>query len=518
MVLYEATSTYHLLCVLVDQIGQGCPESLLLVSNGLEKKYPQINKLEKFFTKIKTYDIHYAINHNYEDTRKYFFALIGDINSEKIFYEKIYCNCEHYSFGYFLAREKIPHIYCEDGAGLLSRPEILIDLNDKIPSRKEFNKKCIQLGLYDGSNENVISCRCNLNAQIDKFKRKNTENFDVVEKMKVLDKVNRNEVIDFFIPGLIIDIPVNSKLLLTQHFANLLTLSFEEQILIYQFLIDYFLGDENLVIKPHPDDLMYYSQLFPKAEIIREKFPSEFLPFVLENQPECVATISSTAIFNLRGHYPKVFELDSRYEQDFEMTHRYYTAVCLAKEFGLTIICIGANDSLVRRLCETVGADNLEIKTDMSTRYSKSIILVDDVTDQGEQGRENILKVLQEVPQDSCVLFINSKQNYCWYDYEQRFLWRNIVPVVLRKTILEPRTEDFYASVDDEVIYFYSSNEEMLLMAKDIKIEKELPHVGISLNVQHLTPEQEKIKMLEGILAATEKRLLYYIDKERAEK
>ena len=43
--------------------------------------------------------------------------------------------------------------------------------------------------------------------------------------------------------------------------------------------VDYFLPGKNLVIKPHPDDLMYYSQIFPDAQIIREKFPSEFIPF-----------------------------------------------------------------------------------------------------------------------------------------------------------------------------------------------------------------------------------------------
>ena len=49
---------------------------------------------------------------------------------------------------------------------------------------------------------------------------------------------------------------------------------------------------------------------------------------------------------------------------------------------------------------------------------------------------------------------------------------------------------------------------------KKTEIKKELPNVGISIQKEALTPEQEKIKMLEGILAATEKRLLYYIQQE----
>ena len=36
--------------------------------------------------------------------------------------------------------------------------------------------------------------------------------------------------------------------------------------------------------------------------------------------------------------------------------------------------------------------------------------------------------------------------------------------------------------------------------------------------MKNLSPEEEKIKMLEGILAATEKQLLYYMKKESKHK
>ena len=55
-------------------------------------------------------------------------------------------------------------------------------------------------------------------------------------------------------------------------------------------------------------------------------------------------------------------------------------------------------------------------------------------------------------------------------------------------------------------------------MAKETAIKKELPHTGIMLENRPLDSRDEKIKMLEGILAATENRLLYYIEKEKQEK
>ena len=50
---------------------------------------------------------------------------------------------------------------------------------------------------------------------------------------------------------------------------------------------------------------------------------------------------------------------------------------------------------------------------------------------------------------------------------------------------------------------------------KEAAIEKELPSTKVKLEGIELGSEQEKIKMLEGILEATEKRLLYYIEKEK---
>lgn len=522
MIVYDVISSYHLLNAVIDGSKYEKEQLILLLSSEIPKKYSNYRELKKYFSKIIEYDFSYAVYHTDVETKKYFSSLLDIDISKRVNYDKIYCACPHHSFGYYLAINNIPFIFCEDGAGTLSRPEMLFNLTNKIASRLEFNKKCLDLGLYDGSNPNVELIRCNLRAQQKKYDfekiGKKIEDFDTVKELFGLPNDKCKEIIDFFLNGLSIDTPKNSTLLLTQHFANLRILEFEQQVLVYQTFIDYFFDNKTLTIKPHPDDLMYYSQLFPEAQIIREKFPSEFLPFVLSEQPECVATISSTAIFNLRGHYPKVFELDSRYEQDFEMTHRYYAAVCMAQKLGLNISCVGANDILVQRLCESLGAADITVQKELSGKYEKTMILVDDVTEQGEQGRKDIVTLLHGVPENSCVVFINSKKDFCWYEYTQKNLWKSMVPVVLKKTILEPQSEDFYASVDDEVLYIYSANKELLSMVKEVQIEKALPHVGIQLSNQCLTPEQEKIKVLEGILAATEKRLLYYIEKEQVKK
>ncbi len=49
-------------------------------------------------------------------------------------------------------------------------------------------------------------------------------------------------------------------------------------------------------------------------------------------------------------------------------------------------------------------------------------------------------------------------------------------------------------------------------MIQELEFNKKLENTGLEISVKSLTAEQLRIKVLEGILKATEERLLYYIN------
>lgn len=508
MDLYHVGSTYQLLNAVIYKQLTAKPGTLI-ISHWIVEKFPNYKPLEAYFERVVPCEINYGFFHSEEDTQRYLLEITGDLKQ----YEEIYLWAPQYSLGVYMAEKKLPFVYCEDAAGILSRPEILEAIVRKTdPKVYEHNRV---LGLYSGRIDCVTKRLCNVKAQAEGFRQtEDILDFDVVEEMMKLPEQTLRDIIAFFMPVHRIHVEKDSVLLLTQHFVNLLVMEFEEQALVYQLVADYFFPDRKLIFKPHPDDVMYYTKLFGDAQVIREKFPSEFMPFILDNQPQCVATISSTSIYNLRGHYPQVFELDTRYEKDFLMTHRYDAAVRLAQRLGLDIACIGANDVLARRLCETMG-DGAPAVLPVDQTDDPCLYLVDDMTESGEAGRREILNRLLALDNRSCVVFINSREDYCWYSYEHKDLWAHIIPVALKKSAIREQNEDFYAPMEDEVLYAYSKNEELLTMIRETDMKKDLPHVGICVEKETMTPEQEKIRMLEGILAATEKRLLYYIEREK---
>lgn len=514
MILYSVISTYHLLNAMV-LASKSSERSTLVMSQWLVEKFPNKDDLTSYFDTVKVLDANYRFFNSKEDTVQYLRRELGPFES----YSDIYVWGAHFSIGISLVEQGIPFYYGEDGAGLLSTPSVLEGIAVKDSLLSKYYSHIKVLGLYDGSAPCIRLKVCNTAAQTSGFICDSSVlNLDPVWELKTMPNAARQRIIDFFMHGLSLHVPEHASVLLTQHFTNLQILSFNQQILLYQLAVDYFFPHDKLVIKPHPDDIMYYHHLFPEAQIIREKFPSEFLPFILDNQPDCAATVSSTAIFNLRGHYPKVFELDSRYEKMFPMTHRYYAAMVLAQRLGLPVVCEGVNEVLAQRLGETLSGQIPTVSVCGDFPDKPCLLLVDDVTGQGEAGRERVRMLLDTLPDGSCAVLLNSQNDFCWYDYDRRELWTHMVPITLRKQRLGTDDEDFYASLEEETIYVYSQNKELLDMAKDTRIEKELPHTGLHVSTAAFTPEQERIKMLEGILAATERRLLYYIEKERESK
>lgn len=491
-------------------------EAILLVPISITQKYPHYKTLgKKLFCNVIQYDAIFRYRNSKEDTATYFLKILPNMD----LVSDIYIWGAQYSFGIFAAEQNIPFIFCEEATGMMSRRNILEHIDEINPHLACLYQYVQELGLYTGKCAVAKAILYNFSAQLKNFDTglENHINFSVVDELLSLEKVEQREIISFFTEVKELYLPLESIVLFTQPLANLRLILFEEEILLYQMTIDYFFQNRSLVIKPHPDDLIYYSKLFPDATIIKERFPSEFLPFLVDNKPKCVATIYSTAIYNLRGHYPEVFELDDRYERDFPKTHRYYMALQIAKSLQKPIYCVGTNEILMEKLANRVGISlencDTEFREDILPE-APYIVIVDDITIQGGSVREKLQKALLNADENAVFIFTNTKLDYCWYAIEQKDFWKNILCVPIVKTLRDDAPEeDFYENLKEEQIYVYAKDLKLLKEVNAMTIKKSLPHVGIDVSKLPLTSEEEHIKMLEGILAATEQRLLYYINR-----
>ena len=513
MLLYHAISTYQILnCIVHRQVYNANEKSILLLPDFIVNKFPSYRDLETFelFDEIYLlpYDVQYEIGKiegqiavRYESTVPY---KISD-------FRKIYVAGVHFPFTIYLLENKVPFHYFEDASGLMSHPDVVRNtMIDRFPTHVAVAD---HYNLFHPSGDLVLSRICKASAQDPNYKDSKMVDFDVVKEFSNLPLEKQNNVKRFFHCPDQLELPKKSALVLTQHLANLGVLDFTDQILLYQLFVDYFLKDYQLVFKPHPDDPIYYSLLFPAAHVIREKFPSEFLPYIFKNKPEVIATVSSTAINNLTDSFEKTLKLDIPFERHFKHIHKFFISLkCFEDLFSqITLYAETKQKYLFENLLlYTLTSKNKFSMSDDPTISNAIIFDMEDICDVAYS--DQIIHLLDSLNDSQIACFFNCTNDYGFYNLQRKDLWDHIVPVVIKKQVWPG--EDYYSDSDDELLYFYVKNPEMRKMIEQFSTEKELNHAGVKLSVTPLSKEEQRILVLEGILKATEKRLIHYIKRE----
>ena len=515
MKLYHATTVYHLLNAIAH--AQECNtigEDHILLAPWLKEKFSDIEILKAFFKDYYFYNA--DISRIPED------KLVAEIDKSidelcrknalnLDSYDEIVVGGAQYNFGIYLCNNNIKFSLIEESCGILSRPEIVENIDSNFTTARAAIAK--KLEIFRATHDAISRVYCDIDSQAEGFVFDKMVDFKVLEIIKTMDESKIEMLLNLFGIFNKIDIDKNAAFLLTQQFACLKLMDFNDQILIYQLFCDFFLKCKTVVIKPHPDDPCYYSQLISNATVVREKFPSELAPFVFKNLPDTVATISSTGINPLKPVFKNIIQLDFRYEREFRKTIKYYVALKIVESLKINKCQLyGANENL---LCELAKVNDIDIEFETLNELSEvegsddTIVVVDNCSHDEED-----LNTFLYSTANNCI-FLNTDGTYGFYRYESNNINKNFIPVVVKKTVT--RSDENHISIDDEVLYTYSKNKEIYNKMRHIELEENLENTGISFKIADLTDEQLEIERLKGILAATEKRLLYYIERERTE-
>ena len=495
MVLYHAISTYQLLNLIVFKLKYKNDEnSVLLISSWLVEKFPNYMRLNSIFDRVIVYDP-FVNPKNEEYPTEIDDYLTSLFKKEKLIlkdFDEIHIGGVHFGFGFYCEHHNIPFVFWEDASGIVSKSYILQGIESKFNINKA--KYCEKHGLYSGKCTSVNMIFCNFSAQTIDFDKSNCNNFDVVEELMNMEESMQQIVVSLFTDINKIDIENNSVLVLTQHFTNLKIMTFEEQILIYQLFVDYFFPNENIVFKPHPDDVMYYSQLFGNSKVIREKFPSEFLPIMFSTKPKMIATISSTAINNVKNHFDSYIALDIQFEKDFTQIHKYYVLSDIKNRFcsNYCVDSIGANEKVISYFVKTDDKDN-------------KFTFVDDIN-QYDTTNIDIIKKLKNLNDKDVVAFVNSKNDYSFYDLFAKEVFDYIVPIKISKKQI--RENDFYASVEDDIVYLFTKDKELRSKIESYSTKYKLHSTGLEISVPESTIKDRQLLILDCIKNASEYQIL----------
>lgn len=303
MVLYHAVSSYQLLEVMLHRmIFHPGERAVLVLPDFIVNKYPQYRRLVKgrFFEEVYLFPYlripHRQEERILEDVSRSYRQVIAYTPSD---FSQIYVAGAHFYFSLYLIQNQTPFVFLEDAAGMLSRPQVLDQaLSVNFPIHASIARK---YGLFDGSNPWISQVICLKEAQIRDVSGKRYQNFSVEDALETLSPQKRKRLIHFFLQRRIRTLA--DAVLLTQHFANLGMMSYEEQERLYRAMRERIPRDTRLLIKKHPDDTLDYKGIFPEAHTIRTVFPAELLPYAFVRKPEILYTFDSTGCENLKKHF-----------------------------------------------------------------------------------------------------------------------------------------------------------------------------------------------------------------------
>lgn len=357
MILYHASTMYHLLCCIVHKLAYHPDDDAEL----LMLEYIKPDKNRKAFLK-QVLDSGFFATARYVPEQKFKLKkgnALDDTSNEKEIkavienisktfeswfdeditkFDEIYVASDQHSLGIYLTSKSIPYHYFEDASGMLSEQSRYIS----ITKSNNMTNHIINdyLGCM-GRSSCVKSKLCDLRHQQKGFYDEKAEDFCIYDilKFKIPDKVQ--EIINFF--G---DIPHKIRgdkkicLYLTQDLNTLKIKDLDLQELMMTTLVDYMCGDEYvLVVKPHPKDRWQnYRRIFSDCILLEKSEPSELLPFVIDREVDMALTASSTSIRGVDKFAIHSYCFTTDIETNRERIDDMYVAALLLKELEVNNI------------------------------------------------------------------------------------------------------------------------------------------------------------------------------------
>ncbi|MCL1899409.1 MAG: glycosyltransferase family 52 protein [Promicromonosporaceae bacterium] len=341
MTLYYAITPFHLLGCLVRRMGQPRGDrSVLIVSDLIPATLTTLDALrqERLFDQVLVLPeqeivlrhigkaapplpVAEAIARIAGEVR----AAISSVDLAR--FDEIVLGADHYPFGWTIISAGLPYVYLEDGAGMYSRLEYVLDHWQGWPKLREV---LVQLGAF-GRNPSAVQVLGNLALQDPDAIDERFQDFPVVELIEGLRREQQLVLLRVFGGGDVAAVgqDVPTTLLLTQPFAFVGgSLSCEEQHALVAASVDYLTAAEFLLIKPHPRDYCpHYEQVLSvPCVLLPPSFPSELLPFCGSGRFAEVLSLGGTAANSLSSTSERVITLAQSITAEFPQLHRAWAA------------------------------------------------------------------------------------------------------------------------------------------------------------------------------------------------
>ena len=312
-----------------------------------------------------------------------------------------------------------------------------------------------------------------------------------------------------------ISIGQDDALILTQCFYDEGRLTYQEHLELYKTMADYIFSGRHLWVKRSKEDFTDYGQVLGAAQLADRKTPLARIPELLKGKGGCCAYFAGDGKqlekSGMKNSFADFVRLEESFLQSWQKAAQYAAVLALLQKAYTRLPKL-----------ELAGIDENFLKVMAAKRFSLEDLVMEKLEDFAEIAsgtawlidaeycqldRESLKNAISSQPSDTMIILLQSEGLDLLYDRKTKNVDASLMPLPL---IIESRD-----GVDKrtENIYIVSNNEEHRKAVNTLDMNMENKHLQETVKSQSMDEKDIRIKALEGILEATENRLLYYIDK-----
>lgn len=547
MDLYYSLTKYHLLSMILHKIIYGKnSDSVIYISNLMQNYENVIGNIKKteLFKEVIMFPDKDILNE-----RRRIIGTVSDVakkiecsydvtcskvsNLDK--FDNYFLCGDHFPLGIYLNYLGKKYSYFEDGDGQQSVAEMTIEhaIKEKDPFLYPI---VVELGLF-GRNDNVINRYIDMRSQREGYEDDKAIDFCISDILRTkLSKKNKSDlriIFDFVQPKITAE---NSIIFLPQHNVNLGVFTCEQQLYQSSLLLDYFADGYKKYIKPHPSDIFTDYSAFDDVTILDGNYPVELLSLAVNGKFAKGITAWSTSINSLAASLESKVSFTSDIDKNYKLMHRYYAAARLIKEYAVkhrvshvNILDIGTDNAMLAEFFENCD----DLKFDCSFKLYNdaeeynSLPLTDSlcvcVCDKSELiDNDSVMNIIKNSDRTEFTVFIDSSNDSIFINNAELENFEKISVIEInKKSIAELLCTDD-KDEESERIYVYMSDTadretiEAFSFTKKLALTKmliEANNYKTSISDEYVKVIYREVKTLEGILSATERRVIAEAEK-----
>ena len=515
--VYYALTTYHVLCCVLHKM-EVCPKesATLLLSDVHRNSIAFARRYQEsgVFDRVVILPELSVLNHQRYLERKHLpVKLILRISCRRMEEalkkveislkgQELYLCPDHFPFGWYVIQNRMPYHCFEEGSGVLSDRDFALS---NMKRNKTQYQLCFDLGCF-GENPYAVEVLADAEKQKPGYTNEKMKDFSVDKILAAMNPDRRETVLKFFGAESSVELSENSVLLLTQHMANLGLMTLEEQHQMYQLFADYFFPQDScLVIKPHPDDIAgNYHRMFPDATVMPFAMPSELMKYGVQGRFQKAAAAYSTSVRSMAYLCDESLCFDKRILKNWKHIPVYDCVVRFLQELGAKNAVTDGDEGLLEELSCMAG-ERIVFQQQAPESSAEYVVFSDLApTEKSPLERAKEIAAYLETSSAKAVIFCQEEKNFSFFNGENHKVFAHIRPITVR------------LGEEQREIFVYTKEQAIMEKAEQFHQKKELRYTGVIVDMRGIcTSESEKIRVLEGVLAATEKRLNDYIQAGR---